>query len=754
MTRLFVPAWCLLALAGGWLSSPLIAQDKEPDRHALLVGCTKYPLSKIRALSGPANDIKLMRALLTKRFGIAEKNVTQLLGWPDDPKQRPTCANIVAGLKDLVAKAGPGTQIVILLAGHGMQAPIPEGQGPLDPKNFEPDGMDEYFLPADAEPLDERTIKNGLKDDEMGTYLRAMRDKGAAVWVVFDCCHSGTMTRSAHVREVPRSVKPADLGISEKAVQDAIRRAQAALKKARMGEVSRAGPSSLETGPVSEATGGKGIGSLVAFYAAQPFEETFETLRPDDAEDRPEHYYGLLSTAIVKVLTNTTGPLSYNDLGRKVLAFYAAERGARAPTPFIEGDVKNAVLGTKPLSLDLDIVLRGKKGKLSLNVGLLRGVTQGSILSVHPPAGEKGKELLGYVTVTRSTPLEAEVIPCAGPGEEDKKPAVQPEALPDLARCKLVTQDLGDMRLKVALRAATEKDNATVLNLEAALERMNKDIRALWTLVKTEADADWVLWVEGGKLRIRRGEGQVLDVRDKAEAEAKACMLEFPSAKEYGNYDVADPAKVVLSLERDLQAIYTWQNLWRITCGAGAATELEDLGLKLEILRLGEDGKVLGPIEGVPRLYVNQPMRFILRNTGYKHLSITLLSMDGDCGISVIPFALPRGKTFDKKVKLDPSSWGKEGVIVLAVPVKETADPVNFEFLEQDPLTLLRRSTARGGDLLAEKDKKIKKAPQNPFTALLRTASLGQGKTRALRFEPETTPNILSQAWITLPVPK
>ena len=98
--------------------------------------------------------------------------------------------------EELIGKAGPDVQLFILLSGHGMQVPIPETQtDPLDPKNPEPDGMDEVFLPADAKSWTKDGLENAIRDDQMGGWLDRMRERGAAVWIVFDCCHSGSMTR-------------------------------------------------------------------------------------------------------------------------------------------------------------------------------------------------------------------------------------------------------------------------------------------------------------------------------------------------------------------------------------------------------------------------------------------------------------------------------------------------------------------------------------------------------------------------------
>src|SRR5688572_24474532 len=98
------------------------AQELKGARHALLVGCTRYPNhASMRTLYGPANDVPLWARVLTdpKGFAFPAANVKQLVGWPDAEEKRPTHANLVKAFEDLVAVAAPDTQIVIVLAGHG-----------------------------------------------------------------------------------------------------------------------------------------------------------------------------------------------------------------------------------------------------------------------------------------------------------------------------------------------------------------------------------------------------------------------------------------------------------------------------------------------------------------------------------------------------------------------------------------------------------------------------------------------------------
>ena len=66
--------------------------------------------------------------------------------------------------------------------------------------------MNEIFLPADVSQWKGKPerVPNAIVDNEIGAWLCAITAKRAFVWAIFDCCHSGTMTRGIEVvRELP-----------------------------------------------------------------------------------------------------------------------------------------------------------------------------------------------------------------------------------------------------------------------------------------------------------------------------------------------------------------------------------------------------------------------------------------------------------------------------------------------------------------------------------------------------------------------
>src|SRR5207244_4419830 len=103
------------------------APADKAARHALLVGATHYPnLDRKFQLAGPANDVLLMRQVLTEQFAFPEGNVTTLSeqegnsrsekdGKEAGEKHYPTRANVAREFARLAKAARPGDFVFILL---------------------------------------------------------------------------------------------------------------------------------------------------------------------------------------------------------------------------------------------------------------------------------------------------------------------------------------------------------------------------------------------------------------------------------------------------------------------------------------------------------------------------------------------------------------------------------------------------------------------------------------------------------------
>ncbi len=255
-------------------SAPKDPQPAEhaPTRRALLIGVTKYDhLPRAQQLDGPANDVRRHAAVAGAALpvpGRRHRHPDRRRGRAD---RRPTRANIEREFRRLAEQAREGDQVVVLLAGHGSQQPESD---PPDAAYPEPDGLDEIFLPADVSPWQgavER-LPDAIVDDEIGAWLRAITAKKAYVWAIFDCCHSGTMTRGT---EVVRELPPEDARAAGRAGQGQDR-------AAARGERTRGGPSEEPASFVPRQPSDY----LVAIYACRPQETTPESLQPPDCPGR------------------------------------------------------------------------------------------------------------------------------------------------------------------------------------------------------------------------------------------------------------------------------------------------------------------------------------------------------------------------------------------------------------------------------------------------------------------------------------
>ncbi|MFO0576485.1 MAG: caspase family protein [Polyangia bacterium] len=162
------------------------------NRHALLIGIQNYPfLRHVDAsghvleshdLRGCVNDVRLIQQLLVERFGFARSSVTLLLN------EAATRAAILRELDALVERTAPDDVVVLFYAGHGSQMADREGTK-LDPK------LDDTLIPFDsgrgAHP------NRDITDDELRLWLIRLANKTRFITLLFDCCHSATMHRSA-----------------------------------------------------------------------------------------------------------------------------------------------------------------------------------------------------------------------------------------------------------------------------------------------------------------------------------------------------------------------------------------------------------------------------------------------------------------------------------------------------------------------------------------------------------------------------
>jgi hypothetical protein len=717
-------------------------------KYALLVGCSKYTGNAgFSDLDGGPNDARLLEGLLVEQFHFDPADIVRLTGWPDDPAKRPTKANIVKAAEDLIRKADSNTQIVILLAGHGTQVPIPEGQDPFDKNNYEPDGLDEAFVPADAGRGGPRGWHNLLLDDQIGEWLDAFRQKGAAVWIIFDCCHSGSMDRGGadlpgakdevRVREV--NAVAAGL-VAEKAWQQAVDRAADRVAKAKADGQWPENQLLPELSPLGKLPVAKGKGSVVAFYASQAFETEKEHYPNAQVPRTPDNIFGRLTWNLVQTARQFQGKFkTYGELAVLLKARYAATFGSASPTPYCDGDLQRAVLGSEVVK-QTPITLK-KGNDLRVSAGALQGLTVGSVLAVYPAIGSGGGsapgDLLGYVQVVSVAPLHAVVQPTAFEGNA----AVPVERLPNLARCELKSRDVGDLKVRVAVPLLSS-DAANQL-LEQIRKGLSKETQDLVQFVDHTCDADWILWIHENRVQLRQGEGRPLPETLLNAPPVSRMQRVFFVTKLQGQ----PLAEVVADVERDLQRVFTAHNLLRVASTATYETTFEGIpALQFTVLELSKDGKTATPLPEGSQLFPGQRIGLEIANNSPNPWWVVLCVLGSDFEIRVFPTTLQGTSKWNlKSATISGASWGKEVFVVLGGPLKVDGVP-DFSFLVQEGLYPETEQRSHG----SKEKRNTDKIATTPFGKLLARVA-GNGQARSLPVSAPSNPVVRYWSGISLP---
>jgi metacaspase-1 len=154
------------------------------QRRALCVGINDYPYDG-SDLNGCVNDARGWADVLKTRFQFTE--VKLLLD------QDATKARVLEGLKDLLAGASAGDELVFTSSSHGSYVADTDG----DEERY-----DEIVCPYDI-------ADNHILDDELRNLFSNVA-QGVNVSVVLDNCFSGTATRAAVSEILPGMRTPDD----------------------------------------------------------------------------------------------------------------------------------------------------------------------------------------------------------------------------------------------------------------------------------------------------------------------------------------------------------------------------------------------------------------------------------------------------------------------------------------------------------------------------------------------------------------
>lgn len=144
-----------------------ITFNVQTNKKALVIGIN-YVGTPSR-LNGCINDAKSIEAYLK------ENNFTNIKLLTDETSIKPTKANILNEIKNLLQNSNKNDSLFIFYSGHGSYT--------LDRNGDEADGYDELIVPLDF---------NYIKDDDLKAVINTYGKTDTNLTVLFDCCNSGT----------------------------------------------------------------------------------------------------------------------------------------------------------------------------------------------------------------------------------------------------------------------------------------------------------------------------------------------------------------------------------------------------------------------------------------------------------------------------------------------------------------------------------------------------------------------------------
>ncbi|MDJ0908271.1 MAG: caspase family protein [Woeseiaceae bacterium] len=696
-----------------------IAADRN-NRYALIVGVSEYPSLEGKDLYGPANDARLVADTLTN-WGF-ERGDIRIVADGVEGAELPTRAAILDAMEDLIDDVRDGDFVYLHFSGHGSRQPVVvRGDGASE----EPDNFDEIFLPRDIGYWDDGTdaVENAIVDDEINYFITNLRNNGAFVWIVFDSCHSGDMTRSIEPdgeldREIDflELVRPAErddaLAVLEEAESSQVRS-----RGAREAEHSFSG---------DDAALDDDAAGYVAFFAAQTTETTPEMRLPKGV--RPRQAHGMFTFTLMNLVQTQPG-LTYRQLGDQVMRAYESMHRTR-PTPLFVGTSLDAAVfgadeGERVEQYRVDV----GGGEITVPAGSLLNVTNGTILAVVPHPGAETVDAIGYLEITASQLSDSRAVPVEYNGVE----ALDADSIPGTAYARPVQRPIA-----LAMTVALPEDEAAARSIRAAVASDEDGLENMIEWVEARDPADLRLLVQDDAVWLLPPSGQLCSRDILSGGEDSACAIEADLTP-----SVAFPARGdAQELTDSLRAVARATNLMNVARATSTGGPVE-VALVMEV-RHEDSAEFEGVPEGTrPVLRPGDYVRFRIENRSNRAQDVTVLFIDSRWGIESY---YPMGSGGLNRIEAGGSQYignavggfpvtvettGMERMLMIAVPARG-GDPVNFSGLEQPTLAATR-------DLGAESE----------FGNLLEQAGFRGGQTRGLgqQTQEDTTTQVLT--WIT-----
>jgi hypothetical protein len=320
--------------------------SNNSDRWGLLVGVNKYSkLAPRYQLQGCVNDVELMAGILKDNFGFEEEKITVLRD------EEATRDGILQAMDALVEDVGEDDVAVVHFSGHGSRMRDPDGD--------EPDGYDETIVPHDSGRSSHPN--RDIRDDEIYEWLLRLTSKTPYVTLIFDCCHSGSITRDAF-GEQARWVEPDDRPVEELGI-DPI-------------SIDIARGAGRDLGP----SGWLPLGDRYVLIAGCRDEESSYEHTIQQGLQKVRH--GALTFFLSQELNKVTSGTTYRDLFDRVSPQVTAKHSRQHPQ--IEGARDRELFGVRDITPMRFVPVTQREGEtVTLAAGAAHGITDRSQYAIY-----------------------------------------------------------------------------------------------------------------------------------------------------------------------------------------------------------------------------------------------------------------------------------------------------------------------------------------------------------------------------------
>ncbi len=361
--------------------------NRHSNRHCLLIGVNDYPNVEDATLQGCANDVALVGSLLIDRFRFPEDHFIVLRD------RTATQAGIRGAFAEIVERVEPDDVVVCFYAGHGSRIADPHRPG----------GFVESIVPSDSGRGE--APNRDIYDVEIGRWVQRLNAETEYVTLLFDCCHSGSVTRDSFgeaTREIPADFRPPERMFERGIVPEVLR-------------VRRSRSASREAGLSGYVSGRRRAVTVAACRADELANEHLAR------EHGSTYRHGALSWFLGRILNEASPGFTWRDVFERLEP--ALTTRYRRQHPQLEGGKADELLfGTEQIRTASYLrVAVPEDGGVELRGGGAHGVTRGSLWSIRDAEArglDDGDEVAEvWVESVRAATSLARPVAATAPGE-------------------------------------------------------------------------------------------------------------------------------------------------------------------------------------------------------------------------------------------------------------------------------------------------------------------------------------------------